>query len=234
MANSNSKIILALDFKTETAVFNLVDQLQADQCRLKVGKELFTRCGPDIVRKLVKQGFDVFLDLKYHDIPNTVAQACLAASDLGVWMLNVHAMGGQRMLASARDALSNVNNSPLLIAVTVLTSMDDQDLQQLGISETASETAIKLAALAKREGLDGVVCSAMEAQSMREQLGSDFYLVTPGIRTADDAKDDQRRIMTPEAAIKAGSNYLVMGRAITKAKDPMQKLSTINQAISTL
>ncbi len=226
------RIILALDYAEEAGVFDLVDQLQPDQCRLKVGKELFTSCGPDVVRKLIDRGFDVFLDLKYHDIPNTVAQACLAAADLGVWMLNVHALGGQRMLASTRDALGKLRNPPLLIAVTVLTSIDDRALKQIGFNETCTEAALRLAGMAKAEGLDGVVCSAMEARQMREQFGPEFCLVTPGIRPKETTADDQRRVMTPEDAIKAGSNYLVMGRAITGAKNSVEMLNNINRKIN--
>ena len=231
MTADNPRIILVLDFADEAAVFELVDQLQPDQCRLKVGKELFTRCGPAIVRKLIDRGFDVFLDLKYHDIPNTVAQACLAAADLGVWMLNVHAMGGQHMLAAARTALDKLSNPPLLVAVTVLTSIDNSALQQMGFNETAAEAALRLAGMAKSEGLDGIVCSALEAGQMRKQFGPEFCLVTPGIRNKEDAKDDQRRIMTPADAITAGSHYLVIGRPITMADNSIDKLNEINKEV---
>ncbi|MBN1378397.1 MAG: orotidine-5'-phosphate decarboxylase [Gammaproteobacteria bacterium] len=232
MSDKNPRIILALDFADEKPMLELVEQLQPSQCRLKVGKELFTRCGPDIVRQLVKRGFDVFLDLKFHDIPNTVAKACLAAADLGIWMLNVHALGGQRMLVSAREALDNIKNPPLLIAVTVLTSMDDDQLRAVGINVTAHDAANQLAALAHKEGMDGVVCSALEAKQMSTQFGENFCLVTPGIRLQDDALGDQMRVMTPAAAIKAGSHFLVIGRSITHAQNPLEKLLEINQTIA--
>lgn len=231
MSHSQSKIILALDFADEKSMYQLVEQLQPSQCRLKVGKELFTRAGSDVVRQLVKRGFDVFLDLKYHDIPNTVARACLAAADLGVWMLNVHALGGQRMLAAARTALDNLKESPLLIAVTVLTSIDDGELAAIGINDTAHDAAVRLATLAHQEGADGVVCSAMEAAQMRRQFGAEFCLVTPGIRMHDDTHGDQRRVMSPLEAIQAGSHFLVMGRTITHAENPLQKLLEINKQI---
>jgi orotidine-5'-phosphate decarboxylase len=233
MDNRESKIILALDFADEQSVYKLVDQIKPSQCKLKVGKELFTRYGPEIVRQLVKRDFDVFLDLKYHDIPNTVAQACLAAADLGVWMLNVHALGGQRMMAAAREALDNVDNPPLLIAVTILTSMDDSELSMVGISGNAADAANRLAILAHQEGLDGVVCSAMEAERMQKQFGPEYCLVTPGIRLEQDARGDQRRVMTPTDAINAGSHYLVIGRTITRAENPYGKLIQINEGIPT-
>ena len=229
-----SPIILALDYPDERSVFNLVDQLSPEMCRLKIGKELFTRLGPDIVRKLVDRGFDVFLDLKYHDIPNTVANACRAAADLGVWMLNVHAQGGKRMLAAAKEALSNYSQAPLLIAVTVLTSMNDEDLMGLGIEKSLQEYANHLTTLAQSVGLDGVVCSAHEAQTLHEQFGDEFKLVTPGIRLSSDDSGDQRRIMTPVNAIKAGSDYLVIGRSITQSDSPVGQLLTINSEISSL
>jgi orotidine-5'-phosphate decarboxylase len=231
MTQSNPRIILALDYADEKPMYELIEQVQPSQCRLKVGKELFTRLGPDVVRQLVRRGFDVFLDLKYHDIPNTVAKACLAAADLGVWMLNVHALGGQRMLAAAREALDNYKNPPLLIAVTVLTSMDNGELSEVGIDDSVHNAAMRLATLAHNEGLDGVVCSAMESMQMRKQFGPDFCLVTPGIRTQEDTHGDQRRVMTPVDAINAGSHFLVMGRAITHAENPVAKLLEINNEI---
>ena len=231
MPDNDPRIILALDFADEQSVQSLVEQIKPSQCRLKVGKELFTRFGPALVRQLVNRGFDVFLDLKYHDIPNTVAQACLAAADLGVWMLNVHALGGQRMLVAAREALDKLQTPPLLIAVTILTSMDDDDLQSIGINGTAHDAALRLAALAQQSGLDGVVCSALEATSMRERFGAEFHLVTPGIRTEQDSSHDQRRVMTPVKAVQAGSHFLVMGRAITGADNPADKLIEINKTL---
>jgi len=215
------KILVALDYANEKQALNMVDQLQPELCRLKVGKEMFTRLGPTLVEKLQRKGFQVFLDLKYHDIPNTVAKACQAAADLGVWMVNVHALGGRRMMVAAAEALAAYQQRPRLIAVTILTSMSDADLVEIGIQQSAGDMAIRLATLAQQCGLDGVVCSAMEAPEMRQRLGQDFLLVTPGIRPAGSQQDDQRRIMTPVDAMRAGSSYLVMGRPITQSSDPV-------------
>lgn len=232
MQNNESRIIVALDYADKTEALAFVDQVSPDLCKLKVGKEMFTRFGPDFVRQLTGTGFDVFLDLKFHDIPNTVARACEAAADLGVWMMNVHAQGGLRMMEAAKEALNSQHPSIKLIAVTVLTSMDKQDLEQLGITQEPSELAQSLAQLTNKAGLDGIVCSAQEATMMRQNLPEDFLLVTPGIRPADAQADDQRRIMTPAAAIAAGSSYLVIGRPITKSDDPVSVLRTINSEIS--
>jgi len=231
---SDPKIIVALDYPDEAQAFKLIDQLDTDLCRLKVGKEMFTHLGPGFVEKLQTKGFDVFLDLKYHDIPNTVAKACEAAASLGVWMVNVHASGGRRMMEAASEALARSTEKPLLIAVTVLTSMSQEDLVELGITETPQNQALKLAALARSSGLDGVVCSAQEAQQMKHEMGNDFLLVSPGIRPAGSQADDQRRIMTPLEALKAGSDYLVIGRPITLSDNPMGVLRTINSEISQL
>ena len=226
-----SPIIVALDFPSESETMQLVDKLEPSLCRLKVGKELFTRCGPSLVRKLVDKNFDVFLDLKYHDIPNTVAKACAAAADLGVWMLNVHALGGEKMMQAAREAMS-ADDSPLLIAVTWLTSSGQAELDALGIPSTPQEMVSRLAQMTKDAGLDGVVCSAQEATMLRKQLGDDFCLVTPGIRLADAAQDDQCRVVTPEKAIADGASYLVIGRPITQAEDPCEVLRTIAKTIN--
>jgi len=231
---SDPKIIVALDYPNEANALELIDQLDANLCRLKVGKEMFTLLGPSFVEKIQTKGFEVFLDLKYHDIPNTVAKACQAAASLGVWMLNVHASGGRRMMEAAAEAVANTQSKPHLIAVTVLTSMSHDDLIELGIKETPAEQALKLAVLAKSSGMAGVVCSAREANDMQQQLGSDFLLVSPGIRPAGSKEDDQRRIMTPVNALKAGSDYLVIGRPITQSDDPLGVLRTINSEISTL
>jgi orotidine-5'-phosphate decarboxylase len=212
----------------------LVSRLDPSLCRLKVGKELFTIAGPQLVEQLIKRGFEVFLDLKFHDIPNTTAQACKAAAAMGVWMVNVHALGGRRMMEAAREALANLSQPPKLIAVTVLTSMAQADLVELGISATPAEQVLRLAKLAQISGLDGVVCSAQEAELLRTQLGKEFNLVTPGIRPADAAADDQSRIMTPRAALENGSSYLVIGRPITKAADPLQALKNITNEIGEL
>jgi len=231
---SDPKIIVALDYPTEAQAFELIDKLDASLCRLKVGKEMFTHLGPVFVEKIQAKGFDVFLDLKYHDIPNTVAKACDAAASLGVWMLNVHASGGRRMMEAASEAIANHQNSPILIAVTVLTSMSQEDLVELGVNETPEEQAVKLATLAKSSGLDGVVCSAQEAPRMRAELDKNFILVSPGIRPAGSAADDQRRVMTPQKAIQAGSDYLVIGRPVTQSDNPLGILRTINSEITSL
>ena len=234
MQKNDSKIIVALDYADINEAKNLVEKLTPDLCKLKVGKEMFTRFGPDFVKELCKANFDVFLDLKFHDIPNTVAKACEAANDLGVWMMNVHAQGGMRMMEAAKDALTNSNSQAKLIAVTVLTSMDKNDLSILGIKQDPSELALSLAQLTHDAGLDGIVCSAKEAVQMRAKFEDTFSLITPGIRPAGSASDDQRRIMTPEDAINAGSSYLVIGRPITKSDDPVGILTTINSEISDL
>jgi len=231
---SDPKIIVALDYPKAASALALVKKLEPELCRLKVGKELFTAAGPQLVEKLQKQGFDVFLDLKFHDIPNTTAQACKAAAALGVWMVNVHAMGGRRMLEAAREALENVGKRPKLIAVTILTSMAQEDLHGVGINASAAQMVPILAGLARDSGLDGVVCSAQEAPMLRRQYGNDFCLVTPGIRPANAAANDQSRIMTPRAALENGSSYLVIGRPITQAPDPLSALQEIIQEIGDL
>lgn len=228
---SSSPIIVALDFPDEKSALRLVEQLEPGRCRLKVGKELFTRSGPDLVRKLVKQNFDVFLDLKFHDIPNTVARACQAGADLGVWMINVHAMGGRKMLEAAREALPVNSSNPKLIAVTVLTSMTGDDLKEIGLESSPAEQVKKLATLTHDSGLDGVVCSPHEISLLRESLAFPFELVTPGIRPQWSVTGDQKRIMTPSEAIKVGSNYLVIGRPITQAEDPMAALERIEKEL---
>ncbi|NOQ88765.1 MAG: orotidine-5'-phosphate decarboxylase [Gammaproteobacteria bacterium] len=229
--SQTSPVIVALDFPSEQETLQLVDQLEPSLCRLKVGKELFTRCGPALVKQLIAKNFDVFLDLKYHDIPNTVAKACAAAADLGVWMLNVHALGGEKMMSAAREALSE-DDSPLLIAVTWLTSSGQVELDALGIKSTPQEMVTRLAAMSQNAGLDGVVCSAQEAPVLRQSMKDDFLLVTPGIRLAASQfsgakKDDQCRVVTPEKAMKDGASYLVIGRPITQAAEPCKVLRTI-------
>ncbi|MEW6991761.1 orotidine-5'-phosphate decarboxylase [Colwelliaceae bacterium 6441] len=230
---NDPKVVVALDFNSEADAFAFVDKVEPSDCRLKVGKEMFTHFGPDFVRELVNKGFDVFLDLKFHDIPNTVAKAVAAAAELGVWMVNVHASGGLKMMEKAKEALIPYKDkAPLLIAVTVLTSMSEDDLLDLGISKSPAEQVKHLANLTKQAGLDGVVCSAMEAQALKEQLGKDFALITPGIRPSGASVDDQKRVMTPEQAIAACVDYLVIGRPITKANDPKQVLNEINSSIT--
>ena len=231
---NDPKIIVALDYPEAAPALALVGRLQPSLCRLKVGKELFTATGPVLLEQLMRRGFEIFLDLKFHDIPNTAAQACKAAASLGVWMVNVHALGGRKMLEAAREAIAQSAQQPRLIAVTLLTSMAQQDLADIGIAATPAEMVLRLASLARDSGLDGVVCSAQEAALLRKQCGKDFCLVTPGIRPAQASPDDQSRVMTPLAALQAGSSYLVIGRPITKAADPLQALIDINQEIGVL
>ena len=225
-------VVVALDFERADNARDLALQLAPSRCRVKVGKELFTRSGPELVRWLVGEGFGVFLDLKFHDIPNTTAAAVSAAADLGVWMVNVHAAGGPAMLAAARKALEPLaGDAPLLIAVTVLTSMDRQQLAAIGVDTDPAEQVLRLATLTRDQGLDGVVCSAREAAPLRAALGDDFALVTPGIRPVGSTVDDQLRIATPAEALAAGSHYLVIGRPITRSTDPLGTLAAIEQDI---
>lgn len=229
---NDSKIIVALDYADATTALQLVKQLDPALCRLKIGKELFTAAGPGLVAWLSHEGYSVFLDLKFHDIPNTVAKACEAASKLGVWMLNVHASGGSAMMRAARAAVDKAPVPPLLIAVTVLTSLDQAALDEVGYAGDLSSTVLRMAKLAKTCGLDGVVCSAQEAPMLRHELGAEFSLVTPGIRPADAGMDDQSRVVTPAMAISNGSSYLVIGRPITQAADPLAVLQRINSEIA--
>lgn len=232
MNPDKKRIIVALDYPTVEQAVAMADQLDPLRCRLKVGKELFTRGGPAVVEQLQHKGFDVFLDLKFHDIPNTTAKAVRAAGELGVWMVNVHAIGGRRMMEAARNELAQVtNNSTLLIAVTVLTSMERGDLKEVGLDIDPLDHVKRLAALTESCGLDGVVCSAQEVSPLREIISKSFNLVTPGIRPADSAAGDQRRIMTPSQALQAGSTYLVIGRPITQAKNPLVALEAIEKEI---
>ena len=227
-----SKIIVALDYETESDALALVDQIDPNLCRLKVGKEMFTTLGMNFVKQLHQRNFDVFLDLKYHDIPNTVARAVRSAADLGVWMVDLHASGGLRMMEEAKRILEPYGkDAPLLIAVTVLTSMEDLDLLQIGINASPMEQVLRLAHLTQRAGLDGVVCSPQEVKILRNACGEDFKLVTPGIRPIGADFGDQRRVMIPTAAIRAGSDYLVIGRPITKADNPVEVLRSINASI---
>jgi orotidine-5'-phosphate decarboxylase len=226
------RVIVALDFDDQTNAENLVEQLDPTQCKLKIGKEMFTHFGPDFVTWAVNKDFDVFLDLKFHDIPNTTAKACLAAADLGVWMINVHASGGLKMMETAKQALDSWGSeAPKLIAVTVLTSMDQDGLNQIGVEQSTTDQVLNLARLTNNAGLDGVVCSAQEASMLREDLPVGFNLVTPGIRPVGSALDDQHRVMTPSKALDAGVDYLVIGRPITKADDPFKALIEINDSI---
>ncbi len=226
------RIIVALDYANALQALGFVNRLDPARCRVKVGKELFTAAGPDLVEQLVDRGFDVFLDLKYHDIPNTVASACKTAAALDVWMLNVHASGGRVMMHAAREALAGISDPPLLIAVTVLTSLGADDLREVGYSESPQVLSERLALLASTSGMDGVVCSAQEASSLRKACGPSFCLVTPGIRLADAVQDDQKRIVTPAAAVTNGADYLVVGRPITRADDPLAVLDRIAAEIN--
>ncbi|WEJ63721.1 orotidine-5'-phosphate decarboxylase [Thiomicrorhabdus lithotrophica] len=232
---NDPKVLVALDFANSNDALEFVKTLNSSACRLKVGKELFAVAGPNFVKDLVKQGFDVFLDLKYHDIPNTVAKAVQAAARMGVWMVNVHALGGRKMMQAAKlalDELADVERKPLLIAVTVLTSMEQEDLAEIGLQGTPEDNVLRLASLAQSSGLDGVVCSAQEAAPLRKLVGSDFCLVTPGIRPSGSAVNDQKRIMTPVEAMTAGSSYLVVGRPITQSAEPLAVLEQINQSLA--
>ncbi|AFI90699.1 orotidine-5'-phosphate decarboxylase [Pectobacterium parmentieri] len=228
----SSPIVVALDYASQDAALSFVDRIDPQDCRLKVGKEMFTLFGPQFVQTLQQRGFDVFLDLKFHDIPNTVAHAVAASADLGVWMVNVHASGGSRMMAAAKEALVPFGkDAPLLIAVTVLTSMDEEDLRGLGITVSPAEQAERLAVLTYNSGLDGVVCSAREAQRLKQACGQSFKLVTPGIRPAGSDVGDQRRIMTPVQAQQVGVDYMVIGRPITQSADPAQTLRDIRASL---
>ena len=225
---SAKRVIVALDVPSADEAFAIAKQLDARACRVKVGNELFTAAGPALIERLNQMSFEVFLDLKYHDIPNTVASACRAASRLGVWMMNVHALGGAEMMRAAREAVATATSRPLLIGVTVLTSMGEQDLGEIGIHTPPAETVERLAALVQASGLDGVVCSAQEAQVLRARFGAGFKLVTPGIRPAGATGDDQRRITTPSQAVAAGADFLVIGRPIIRAANPQSTLDAIN------
>ncbi|MDE2088975.1 MAG: orotidine-5'-phosphate decarboxylase [Gammaproteobacteria bacterium] len=228
------RIIVALDYPDPAPALALADRLDPARCRLKIGKELFTRAGPSMVAELERRGFGVFLDLKFHDIPNTVAGACAAAAELGVWMLNVHASGGRRMMESARQAVEQYHPRPLLIAVTILTSLSDTDLRDVGLQGGTAENVLRLAALAQDCGLDGVVCSPRECAALRHALGKEFVLVTPGIRPSGAPADDQQRVMTPSEALREGADYLVVGRPVTMADNPLGVLLTLESEISAL
>ena len=229
---NDQKVIVALDYDNQADALAFVDKIDPASCRLKVGKEMFTLFGPEFVRELHKRGFTVFLDLKFHDIPNTCSKAVRAAAELGVWMVNVHASGGERMMAASREILEPYGNDrPLLIGVTVLTSMEQPDLAGIGLDVAPQQQVMRLATLTKNSGLDGVVCSAQEAAMLKQSLGQAFKLVTPGIRPAGSDVGDQRRIMTPYEAIQAGSDYLVIGRPITQAAEPAKVLAAINASL---
>jgi len=228
----SSPIIVALDYADRSQALAFADQVSPKDCRMKIGKEMFTRFGPELVKALQQRGFDIFLDLKFHDIPTTVAKAVGAAADLGVWMVNVHASGGERMMTAAKNALDSFGaQAPKLIAVTLLTSMADEDLVALGIPYSAADYAGRLAELTHRCGLDGIVCSAREASGFKARFGADLLLVTPGIRPAGSDAGDQRRVMTPEDARRNGVDYMVIGRPITQATQPAAALQAILQTL---
>ena len=231
MSTQDPKVIVALDFPSTEPVFALLDRIDPSKCRVKIGKEMFTRAGPAFVEQVAAKGFDIFLDLKYHDIPNTVAAACAAAADLGVWMINVHASGGRKMMTAAAERLAGMKVRPKLIAVTILTSLAQDDLAEIGYPGSPADNVLRLAELAEDSGLDGVVCSPLEVEPLRSQLGKEFLLVTPGVRPAGAATDDQKRIMTPGDAIRAGASYLVVGRPITAAEQPALSLDAINAEV---
>ena len=229
---NDPRIIVALDYPAAAEALALAGRLDPGLCRVKVGKELYTAAGPALVDNLVKSGFGVFLDLKFHDIPNTVAAACTAAARLGVWMMNVHALGGRAMMLAAREALAGTGRPPKLVAVTVLTSMGAADLAEVGLGGGPQDAVSRLARLAQQCGLDGVVCSPQETAALRRQCGKGFSLVTPGIRPADSRQDDQQRVATPRQAIANGADYLVIGRPITRAPDPVAALRRISAEIA--
>jgi orotidine-5'-phosphate decarboxylase len=231
---SGPRILVALDFAATAPALDLAGRLDPARCRLKVGKELFLRGGPGLVEQLHARGFDVFLDLKFHDIPNTVAQACRAAAELGVWMVNVHALGGSAMLQAAREAVTAAAQAPILIGVTVLTSHTQQSLHEIGLNEAPAQLVARLASLVRGAGLDGVVCSAQEAPQLRQAMGADFCLVTPGIRPEGAAKGDQQRVATPAQALRDGADFLVIGRPITQAAEPLAVLESIEKEIGGL
>ncbi len=224
-------VIVALDCPEPDQALRLARRLDPARCRLKVGKELFTSGGPAVVERLMEAGFELFLDLKFHDIPNTVAGACRAAARLGVWMINVHALGGKRMMAAAREALEGERHRPMLVAVTILTSMGERELREIGLIGTSRDNVMRLAALARESGMDGVVCSPREAAELRRRNGAGFCLVTPGVRPTWAAKGDQTRILTPAEARAAGADYLVVGRPVTQAPDPLQALARIEKEL---
>ncbi len=232
MNESDPKVIVALDFPALPPALDLLAKIDPELCRVKIGKEMFTRAGPAFVEQVAGMGFEIFLDLKYHDIPNTVASACEAAADMGVWMVNVHASGGRKMMTAAAERLALRQQRPLLIAVTILTSLGQDDIAEIGFAGLPVDNVLRLAALAEDSGLDGVVCSPLEVIPLRAECGAAFRLVTPGVRPTGTSVDDQRRIMTPGDAVRAGASYLVVGRPITAADDPPAALAAINAEVA--
>ncbi len=231
---AGSRVIVALDYPDAGTARAFVQRVTPALCRLKVGMELFTAAGPDLVSHLVSSGFDVFLDLKYHDIPTTVARACTQAAGLGVWMIDVHTLGGSRMLAAGREAIDRSSHRPLLVGVTLLTSHGDDDLAEIGLERGMERQVERLAGIAREAHLDGVVCSPREASRLRRRFGREFLLVTPGVRQSADARDDQRRALTPAEAVADGADYLVIGRPVTRAPDPVAALNAIHREIQAI
>ena len=227
----NSKIIVALDFESLKETEDFLKKVKGQNCRVKVGKELFTNEGPNVIKLIQQYGFEIFLDLKFHDIPNTVSRAIKASCNLGVWMVNVHASGGKQMLLAAREAVDSSSNKPILIAVTILTSYDNSSYQELGFKNNLLDQIAYLTTLSENSGMDGIVCSANDIPSIKPLVKEKFQFVTPGIRLAN-SNDDQKRVTTPEDAITQGSNYLVIGRPITSSEDPAALIEKINQKIN--
>lgn len=228
---NNSKIIVALDFESLKETEDFLKKVKGQNCRVKVGKELFTNEGPNVIKLIQQYGFEIFLDLKFHDIPNTVSRAIKASCNLGVWMVNVHASGGKQMLLAAREAVDSSSNKPILIAVTILTSYDNSSYQELGFKNNLLDQIACLTTLSENSGMDGIVCSANDIPSIKPLVKEKFQFVTPGIRLAN-SNDDQKRVTTPEDAITQGSNYLVIGRPITSSEDPAALIEKINQKIN--
>ena len=228
---NNSKIIVALDFGSLSETEDFLKKVKGQNCRVKVGKELFTNEGPNVIKLIQQYGFEIFLDLKFHDIPNTVSRAIKASCNLGVWMVNVHASGGKQMLLAAREAVDSSSNKPILIAVTILTSYDNSSYQELGFKNNLLDQIAYLTTLSENSGMDGIVCSANDIPSIKPLVKEKFQFITPGVRLAN-SNDDQKRVTTPEDAIKQGSNYLVIGRPITSSEDPAALIEKINQKIN--
>jgi len=228
---NDSKVIVALDFSSlnETEIF--LKKIKGQNCRLKVGKELFTKEGPNVIKLIQQYDFEIFLDLKFHDIPNTVSHAIKASCNLGVWMVNVHASGGKQMMLAAREAVECSSHKPLLIAVTILTSFDNSSYQELGFKNDLQEQIAYLATMSEKSGMDGIVCSANDICFIKPLVNEKFQFITPGIRVQK-SSDDQKRVTTPENAISNGSNYLVIGRPVTLSDDPASMIEKINQSIN--
>ena len=228
---NDSKVIVALDFSSLIETEFFLKKIKGQNCRLKVGKELFTSEGPNIIKLIQRYGFEIFLDLKFHDIPNTVSSAIKASCNFGVWMVNIHASGGKQMMLAAREAVDSSSHKPLLIAVTILTSFDKSSYQELGFKNDLQEQIAYLAIMSEKSGMDGIVCSANDISSIKPLVEDKFQFITPGIRI-ENSNDDQKRVTTPENAISNGSNYIVIGRPVTLSDDPATIIQKINQRIN--